>query len=67
MRGSVKMEKFEKLLQMVNELEVDFHKFYEKGVNTSGTKLRKGLGDLTKYIKEVRTDILDVRETRKKK
>ncbi len=34
------MEKFNELVQYVQSLETDFHKFYEKGQAAAGTRVR---------------------------
>ena len=59
------MEKFENLVQSVKNLETDFEKFYVKGQDAAGTRLRKGLSDLRKQAQEVRKDIQDVKAQRK--
>lgn len=40
-------------------LKDDAEKFYGKGNKAAGTRLRVGLSELGKQIKEVRQDILD--------
>ncbi len=59
------MNKYEELMQAVNNLEVDFQKFYEKGQAAAGTRLRKGLSDLRKLAQDVRKDVQDVKAARK--
>jgi len=59
------MENFQKLVQAVQALEVDFQKFYEKSQSAAGTRLRKGLSELKKLSQEVRNDIQKVKEERK--
>ncbi|MBZ0200713.1 MAG: histone H1 [Ignavibacteriaceae bacterium] len=59
------MNKYEELMQAVNNLEADFQKFYEKGQAAAGTRLRKGLSDLRKFAQDVRKDVQDVKAARK--
>ncbi len=59
------MKKFDDLVQVVKNLEVDYEKFYERGQAAAGTRLRKGLSDLRKYAQEVRKDVQDVKAERK--
>ncbi len=58
-------ENYYKLVEFVKSLEVDVHKFYEKGQAAAGTRLRKGLSDLKKMAQEIRNDVQDVKAQRK--
>ena len=58
-------EKYYKLVEFVKSLEVDVHKFYEKGQAAAGTRLRKGLSDLKRMAQEIRNDVQDVKAQRK--
>ncbi len=59
------MEKFNELVQYVQSLETDFHKFYEKGQAAAGTRVRKGLSELRKMCQDVRKDVQEVKAERK--
>jgi hypothetical protein len=59
------MEKFNELVQYVQSLETDFHKFYEKGQAAAGTRVRKGLSELRKLCQDVRKNVQDVKAERK--
>jgi hypothetical protein len=59
------MEKFNELVQYVQSLETDFHKFYEKGQAAAGTRVRKGLSELRKLCQDVRKNVQDVKSERK--
>ncbi len=59
------MNKYQDLLKAVQDLEIDFQKFYEKGQAAAGTRVRKGLSDLRKLAQEVRKDIQNVKADRK--
>jgi hypothetical protein len=59
------MDKFKQLVDFIQTLETDFHKFYEKGQSAAGTRVRKGLSELRKLCQEVRKDVQDVKAARK--
>lgn len=59
------MNKYEDLIQAVQNLHVDFEKFYEKGQAAAGTRLRKGLSELRKLAQDVRKDVQEVKAQRK--
>jgi hypothetical protein len=59
------MNKYHELVEAVKNLEVDFHKFYEKGQSAAGTRVRKGLSDLRKLAQDIRKDVQDVKVQRK--
>jgi len=53
------MEKFNKLKELVMEIEGDADKFYNKGNNAAGTRVRKGLQDLKNLAQDLRLEIQD--------
>jgi ABC-type Zn uptake system ZnuABC Zn-binding protein ZnuA len=59
------MNKYEELIQAVQNLHTDFEKFYEKGQAAAGTRLRKGLSELRKLAQDVRKDVQEVKSRRK--
>jgi hypothetical protein len=59
------MEKYQQVVDFVQSLEVDFHKFYVKGQAAAGTRVRKGLSELRKICQDVRKDVQDVKAERK--
>lgn len=59
------MEKFNDLNQILDGMKTDIEKFYEKGQNAAGTRLRKSLNDLRKKAAEIRKDIQEERAKRK--
>jgi Histone H1-like protein Hc1 len=59
------MNKYEDLIQAVQNLHTDFEKFYEKGQAAAGTRLRKGLSELRKLAQDVRKDVQEVKASRK--
>lgn len=50
---------------IVEAMEGDFEKFYDKEVGAAGTRVRKALQDLAKLCKEVRNDVTAVKNSRK--
>jgi hypothetical protein len=40
-------------------LEADFEKFYDKGNQAAGTRVRKGMQDLKNLAQEIRTEVQD--------
>ncbi|MCH7516052.1 MAG: histone H1 [Bacteroidetes bacterium] len=59
------MDKFQQLVDYVQTLETDFHKFYEKGQAAAGTRVRKGLSELRKMCQDVRKNVQEVKAERK--
>lgn len=51
--------------KIVEEMEGDFEKFYDKEVGAAGTRVRKALQELAKLCKEVRNDVTAVKNERK--
>jgi hypothetical protein len=40
-------------------LEADFEKFYDKGNQAAGTRVRKGMQDLKNLAQTIRTEVQD--------
>lgn len=57
--------RFEDFQKVVEAMEADFEKFYDKEVNAAGTRVRKHLQELAKLCKEVRNDVTAVKNARK--
>ena len=51
------MSQFSKVQDLVNSLEGDFEKFYDKGNQAAGTRVRKGMQDLKNLAQEIRIDV----------
>ena len=51
------MGRFNEVQNLVNSLEADFEKFYEKGNNAAGTRVRKGMQELKNKAQEVRIEV----------
>ena len=64
------MNKLDELREMVNGLEEDFNKFYDREINSAGPRIRKGMQNLKLLAQDVRVNIMDVikeRQATKKK
>ncbi len=59
------MEKFSHLTDILDGMKTDIEKFYDKGQNAAGTRLRKSLNELRKKAADIRKDIQDERSKRK--
>lgn len=51
------MSQFSKVKDLVDSLEGDFEKFYDKGNQAAGTRVRKGMQDLKNLSQEIRVDV----------
>jgi len=59
------MEKINELKGMLDAMGKDLEKFYSKGQNSAGTRLRKALNEVRKKAQEIRNDIQGIRQQRK--
>ncbi len=51
------MKRFEEIRAMVLSLEGDFQKFYDKGNQAAGTRVRKGMQDLKTLAQNIRVEV----------
>ena len=51
------MSRFTELQDLVNSLESDFEKFYDKGNNAAGPRVRKGMQDMKNLAQEIRLEV----------
>jgi archaellum component FlaC len=59
------MEKINEIKQMLEDMGKDLEKFYTKGQNSAGTRLRKALNEVRKKCQEMRNEIQSIRQSRK--
>lgn len=52
---------YSEIKKMVDEMEGDFQKFFEKGNKAAGTRVRKGLMDLRNRAQEIRKAVQDAK------
>lgn len=55
------MKRFEELKSLVESLEADFEKFYDKKNNAAGTRVRKGMQDMKNLAQEIRLEVQDIK------
>ncbi len=58
-------DKYNKLVEFVQSMETDVHKFYDKGQSAAGTRVRKALSELKKMAQEMRNEIQEIKAQRK--
>ena len=51
------MKRFDEIRDLVMSLEGDFEKFYDKGNQAAGTRVRKGMQDLKNLAQEIRVQV----------
>ena len=56
------MKEYQKIKEIVTALEEDVIKFYEKGNNLAGTRVRKGLQDLKKAAQDMRIAVQNMKK-----
>lgn len=55
------MKRFEQLKELVDSLEADFSKFYDKENSAAGTRVRKGMQELKNLAQEIRIEVQDMK------
>lgn len=55
------MSRFDDIKNVIDGVEEDMKKFYEKGNKAAGTRARKGLQELRNLAQEVRLEIQDIK------
>ncbi|MFN3802447.1 histone H1 [Belliella pelovolcani] len=55
------MSKFSEIRDLVMGLEADFEKFYDKGNQAAGTRVRKGMQDLKNMAQDIRKEVQDMK------
>jgi len=58
------IEKFNELKNLIASLEGDADKFYNKGNNAAGTRVRKGLQDVKNLAQTIRLEIQDAKNSK---
>jgi len=51
------MARFDEVKNLVASLEADFDKFYNKGNQAAGTRVRKGMQELKNLAQEIRAEV----------
>jgi len=55
------MSRFSEVKNLVDSLEGDFEKFYDKKNQAAGTRVRKGMQDLKNLAQEIRIDVQNIK------
>ncbi|KPQ11734.1 histone H1 [Algoriphagus sp. NF] len=55
------MSRFDEVKNLVMDLEADFDKFYSKGNQAAGTRVRKGMQDLKNLAQDIRKEVQDMK------
>lgn len=59
------MSRYNEMSNLLEELEPDMNKFYEKGNKAAGTRARKTLQEMKKKAQEIRLEIQDMKNSGK--
>ena len=59
------MSKFSEVKNLVMSLEADFEKFYDKGNQAAGTRVRKGMQELKNLGQEIRIEVQNKKNSAK--
>ena len=57
------MNRIDQMNSLIDELEPDMRKFYEKGNKAAGTRARKQLQEIKKVSQEIRLEIQDMKNS----
>ena len=55
------MKRFEQIRDLIMSMEDDFAKFYDKGNQAAGTRVRKGMQDMKNLAQEIRVEVQDMK------
>lgn len=55
--GKKMKNRYDELKSLVDSLEDDFAKFYDKGNKAAGTRVRKGMQDLKTLAQDIRVEV----------
>ena len=55
--------RFQELKDLVDSLEGDFSKFYDKGNQAAGTRVRKGMQELKNVGQSIRVEVQNIKNT----
>jgi len=57
------MNKLEELIALLEEARADYDKFYEKGNNAAGTRVRKVMQEVKNAAQDLRIDIQNTKNS----
>ncbi|AGA80128.1 histone H1-like protein Hc1 [Echinicola vietnamensis] len=59
------MSRFTEVKELVDSLEDDFAKFYEKGNKAAGTRVRNGMQAIKTLAQDIRKEVTDIKNSGK--
>lgn len=59
------MKEYNKLMTLLQSIEEDFVKFYDKENQAAGTRVRKGMMELRKLAQEIRVNVQEKKNSSK--
>ena len=59
------MSRFSEVKDLILSLEEDFEKFYEKGNQAAGTRVRSGMQALKTLAQDIRTEVQEIKNAEK--
>ncbi|ETZ19203.1 hypothetical protein [Pedobacter sp. V48] len=58
------MEKFEKVKELIADIEKDMPKFYDAGNGAAGTRIRKAMQDLKVLATDIRKEVTEKKNSK---
>ena len=55
--------KLDQLIALLEEVKTDYHKFYDKGNNAAGTRVRKAMQEIKTAAQEIRIDVQNTKNS----
>jgi len=55
------MERYGQVRGLIESLEGDFEKFYDKGNQAAGTRVRKGMQELKNLAQQIRVEVQSIK------
>ncbi|NTW50543.1 MAG: histone H1 [Chlorobiales bacterium] len=55
------MNRYQELKAMIEAMEEDFSKFFEKGNKSAGTRVRKHMSDLKALAQQIRVEVQEMK------
>ena len=56
--------RYEEVKQLVENLQEDFDKFYNKDIKAAGTRIRKGMQNLKEVAQAIRKEVQDMKNAK---
>ena len=57
------MERYGQVRDLIESLEADFEKFYDKGNQAAGTRVRKGMQELKNLAQDIRVEVQTIKNS----